>query len=164
MSDVARSVLDRAQAFVPPVSAAFGAEERAIYERAIARAWEHYRTLTKLLEPGARAILADIWHVSEMSHPKRAQKVDRQAEKRSIEVARYVLPVAAFTTMVHTLSGIVLHRLWRMQAAGDTPWEARRVIGEMAARVREVDPEFFDRFDAGPMEDLPEWQDRKSVV
>ena len=150
--------LDRAQAYVPAESPHFGAEERAIYERAIARAWDHYRTLTKVLEPGARAILSDIWHVSAMSHPKRAQKVDRQAEKRAIEVARYALPVAAFTTMVHTLSGIVLHRLWRMQGASDTPSEARFVIGEMAARVREADPEFFDRFDSGAMEELPEWQ------
>ena len=78
-----------------------------------------------MLEPTAREILADIWHVSPMSHPKRVQKVERQSEKRAIEVARYVLPVAAFTTMVHTISGIVLHRLWRMQAASDTPAEAR---------------------------------------
>ncbi|MGC1660363.1 MAG: FAD-dependent thymidylate synthase [Candidatus Acidiferrales bacterium] len=150
--------LDRAQAYVPAEAPHFGAKERAIYERAIARAWDHYRTLTKVLEPGARAILSDIWHVSAMSHPKRAQKVDRQSEKRAIEVARYTLPVAAFTTMVHTLSGIVLHRLWRMQGASDTPSEARFVIGEMAARVREVDPEFFERFDSGAMEELPEWQ------
>ena len=86
------------------------------------------------------------------------QKVERQSEKRAIEVARYVLPVAAFTTMVHTLSGIVLHRLWRMRAANDTPTEARLVIGEMVARVREVDPQFFDRFDSQPMDDPPEWQ------
>ncbi len=82
-----------------------------------------------------------------MSHAKRVQKVERQSEKRAIEVARYVLPVAAFTTMVHTLSGIVLHRLWRMQAANDTPSESRQIIGEMVARVREIDPQFFDRFD-----------------
>jgi thymidylate synthase ThyX len=93
-----------------------------------------------------------------MSHPKRVDKVEKQAEKRGIEVARYVLPVAAATTMVHTLSGIVLHRLRRMQNASDTPAEARAVIGEMVARVREVDPQFFDRFDSGPMEELPEWQ------
>ena len=93
-----------------------------------------------------------------MSHPRRVHKVERQSEKRAIEVARYVLPVAAFTTMVHTLSGIVLHRLRRMQAASDTPSEARLVIGEMVERVREVDPQFFDRFDNEPMQDLPEWQ------
>jgi thymidylate synthase ThyX len=149
--------LDRAQAYIPPEGPNFGAAERAIYEKAIARAWEHYRELTRLLEPAARTILADIWHVSAMSHPRRVQRVERQSEKRAIEVARYVLPVAAFTTMVHTLSGIVLHRLWRMQAASDTPTEARHVIGEMVARVRDVDSQFFDRFDNAPMDEPPEW-------
>ncbi len=149
--------LDRAQAYIPPPSASFGPAERALYERAIARAWDAYRELTELLKPDTRAILGDIWHLGAMSHPKRAQRVERQAEKRAIEVARYVLPVAAATTMVHTLSGIVLHRLWRMQSASDTPTEARQVIGEMVARVREVDPQFFDRFDNAPLEDLPEW-------
>ena len=150
--------LDRAQAFIPPAGPHFGTTERAVYEKAVARAWEHYRELTKVLEPGARAILGDIWHVGPMSHAKRVQKVSRQAEKRTIEVARYVLPVAAFTTMVHTLSGIVLHRLCRMHAASDTPSEARQIIGEMVERVREVDPQFFDRFDNVPMGDPPEWQ------
>jgi thymidylate synthase ThyX len=149
--------LDRAQAYVPPASQKFGPAEREIYERAIARAWDYYRELTDLLRPGAREILADIWHVSEMSHPKRVQKVDAQAEKRAIEVARYVLPVAAFTTMVHTLSGIVLHRLWKMQAACDTPSESRAIVGEMVARVRELDPQFFGRFDNAPLDELPEW-------
>src|ERR1700691_6719066 len=150
--------LDRAQAYVPAASAQFGADERAIYERAVARAWDYYRELSRVLEPTAREILGDIWHVGAMSHPRRVQKVARQSEKRAIEVARYVLPVAAFTTMVHTISGVVLYRLWRMQAANDTPTEARHVLGEMVARVRELDPEFFDRFDSGAMEDRPEWQ------
>jgi thymidylate synthase ThyX len=150
--------LDRAQAYVPPASERFGAEERAIYERAVARAWDAYRELTGLLKPAAREILADIWHLGPLSHAKRVQKVERQAEKRAIEVARYVLPVAAFTTMVHTLSGIVLHRLWRMAGACDTPAEARQVVGEMVERVRELDPQFFDRFGVEPMDEVPEWR------
>jgi thymidylate synthase ThyX len=150
--------LDRALAYVPPLGAHFGEAEREIFERAVARAWQAYRDLSALLQDDARRILGDIWHLGPMSHPKRVDKVEKQAEKRGIEVARYVLPVAAATTMVHTLSGIVLHRLWRMQNASDTPAEARAVIGEMVARVREVDPQFFDRFDDGPMEELPEWQ------
>ncbi len=148
---------DHARAYVPPESERFGAASREIYERAVARAWGYYRELTALLQPEARAILADIWHLGPMSHAKRCDKVERQAEKRAFEVARYVLPVAAFTTMVHTLSGIVLHRLWRMQAASDTPTEARAVLGEMVARVREVDPQFLDRFDNVPLDELPEW-------
>ncbi|MGC1104894.1 MAG: FAD-dependent thymidylate synthase, partial [Candidatus Acidiferrales bacterium] len=109
--------LDRAQAYIPSGGANFHAPERVIYERAIARAWMHYRELARVLEPEANRILSEIWHIGPMSHPRRVEKIKAAAGKRSIEVARYVLPVAAFTTMVHTLSGIVLHRLWRMQGA-----------------------------------------------
>src|SRR5579859_1997910 len=147
--------MDRTQAFVPPVDLYFNAESRLIYERAIARAWAYYRELSSLLLPDAREILQDIWHVGPMSHPKRIQKIERSAEKRSIEIARYVLPVAAFTAMVHTVSGIVLHRLWRMCSASDTPSEARAVIGDMVAQVRQLDPQFFDRFGLPPLEGCP---------
>ena len=151
--------LDRAQAYVPPISLFFDATARALYSTAIARAWAYYRELSALLVPDTRRILNDIWHISSMSHPKRIQKIERSSEKRAIEIARYVLPVAAFTTLVHTLSGIVLHRLWRMCSASDTPSEAREVIGEMVAGVRQRDPQFFDRFSTSPLEELPEWRD-----
>src|SRR5215470_19943379 len=151
--------LDRAQAFVPPGSLFFDEKSKGIYEQSIARAWNYYRELSALLIGDAREILNDIWHVSPMSHPKRLQKIERSAEKRAIEIARYVLPVAAFTTMVHTVSGIVLHRLWRMCSASDTPSEARAVIGDMVAQVRQLDPQFFDRFGTSPLEELPEWKD-----
>lgn len=150
--------MDRTQAYVPPVDLYFNAESRLIYERAIARAWAYYRELSSLLLPDARAILQDIWHVGPMSHPKRIQKIERSAEKRSIEIARYVLPVAAFTAMVHTVSGIVLHRLWRMCAASDTPSEGRAVIGDMVAHVKNIDAQFFDRFGIEPLDELPEWK------
>jgi thymidylate synthase ThyX len=150
--------LDRAQAYVPPVSLFFDEKSKEIYEGAIARAWNCYRELSALLIGDARAILNDIWHIGPMSHPKRLQKIERSAEKRAIEIARYVLPIAAFTTMVHTLSGIVLHRLWRMSSASDTPSEARGVIAAMVAQVKEIDAQFFDRFGTEPLEELPEWK------
>src|SRR6201997_5371806 len=69
--------LDRAHAYVPTTSSTeipnFGPEVRAIYEKAIANAWNYYRELTQVLAPTAREILGDIWHVGPMSHPKRAQ-------------------------------------------------------------------------------------------
>jgi thymidylate synthase ThyX len=156
--------LDRAQAYVPRTSLFFNEGSRAIYEQAIARAWDYYRELSALLLSDARAILGGIWHVGPMSHAKRIQKIERSAEKRAIEIARYVLPLAAFTTMVHTVSGIVLHRLWRMSAASDTPSEGRAVIGEMVRLVRGVDPQFFDRFGTEPLEEMPEWADRSAVA
>jgi thymidylate synthase ThyX len=150
--------MDRTQAYVPQLSLFFDAESRAIYERAIARAWSYYRELSSVLLPQSREILLDIWHIGPMSHPKRLQKIERSAEKRAIEIARYVLPVAAFTTMVHTISGIVLHRLWRMCAASDAPSEARAIIGEMVALVKNIDRQFFDRFGTEPLDELPEWK------
>ena len=156
--------LDRAQAYVPPTSLFFDEKSKELYEAAIARAWNYYRELSSLLIADARAILNDIWHIGPMSHAKRLQKIERSAEKRAIEIARYVLPVAAFTTMVHTISGIVLHRLWRMSAASDTPSEARAVIGEMVAHVKEIDAQFFDRFGTEPLEELPEWKNTQLNV
>jgi thymidylate synthase ThyX len=38
--------LDRAQAYVPALGEEFGAAERELYLRAVARAWESYRQLT----------------------------------------------------------------------------------------------------------------------
>jgi thymidylate synthase ThyX len=149
--------LDRAQAFVPPADLYFNHAAKEIYESAIARAWNAYRELSQILVNDTRAILSDIWHIGPMSHAKRLQKIERSAEKRAIEIARYVLPVAAFTTMVHTISGIVLHRLWRMSAASDTPSESRAVIGAMVEEVKKIDPQFFERFGTEPLEERPEW-------
>jgi thymidylate synthase ThyX len=156
--------LDRAQAYVPPFSLFFDEKCKEIYESAIARSWNSYRELSSLLVTDARAILNDIWHIGPMSHPKRLQKIERSAEKRAIEIARYILPVAAFTTMVHTLSGIVLHRLWRMCSASDTPSEARAVIGEMVSQVKALDTQFFDRCGTEPLEELPEWKESSASV
>jgi thymidylate synthase ThyX len=159
--------MDRVEAYVPetgPQTALFFDEERrSIYEQSISRSWDYYRQLSALLVSDAREILNDIWHIGPMSHPKRLHKIERSAEKRAIEIARYVLPVAAFTTMVHTISGIVLHRLWRMCSASDTPSEARVVIGEMVRQVKEIDTQFFDRFGTQPLEELPEWADQAAL-
>ena len=60
--------------------------------------------------------------------------------------------------MVHTISGITLHRLRRMAASGDAPYESRVVIGQMVDLVRQVDPFFFEKVgcDELPAEALPE--------
>jgi len=69
-------------------------------------AWSYYRELSSLLIADARAILNDIWHIGPMSHPKRLQKMSGSAEKRALSKSHGTsLPVAAFTTMVHTISG-----------------------------------------------------------
>ena len=83
---------------------------------------------------------------------KRKKRASREAEKKAIELARYVIPVAAHTSMVHTLSGIVLHRLYRMMRTGDAPAESAVVVQAMVDHVRALDPAFFERVGEGPLD------------
>jgi len=53
--------------------------------------------------------------------------------------------------MVHTVSGVVLHRLHRMMLTGDAPAETRAVVEAMVGLVREIDPDFFERIGQGPL-------------
>jgi thymidylate synthase ThyX len=140
--------LDEIRAFVP---AGLGDEARRVYEDAVIAAWESYRSLNAILKQDTHAILAELRHLTPNASEKRRQKVARESEKKAIELARYVIPLAAFTSLVHTVSGIVLHRLWRMLLSGDTPRESERVIGAMVERVRELDPAFFERVGEGPL-------------
>jgi thymidylate synthase ThyX len=140
--------LKEPRAFVPPICG----EALNVYEAAVARAWDRYAELSALLKDDAFAILKELRYVQPTTNPERLKQIERDAEKRAIETARYVIPIAAFTSMVHTVSGIVLHRLLRMVNTSDTPYEARAVIGEMVRLVREWDPNFFEKVGVGVIE------------
>jgi thymidylate synthase ThyX len=142
------------RAFVPPISG----EALDVYERAILSAWDSYAALSVLLKDDAFRILKELRYVTPRASAERLKGIEKEAEKKAIETARYVIPIAAFTSMVHTISGITLHRLRRMAACGDAPFEARQVIGRMVDLVRDVDPFFFEKVgcDELPAAALPE--------
>src|SRR6186713_1291876 len=120
--------LDEVAAYVPP---ALSAAAREVYERELGEAWATYRALSAILKEDTHRILGEIRHLSPNASEKRRKKVARESEKKAIELARYVIPVAAFTSMVHTVSGIVLHRLRRMMRTGDVPTESVAVVSAM---------------------------------
>ena len=136
------------RAFVPPITG----EALDVYEAAVLRAWDRYAELSGLLKDDALTILRELRYVRPSTSPERLKQIERDAEKRAIETARYVVPIGAFTSMVHTVSGIVLHRLWRMMNTGDAPYETRQVVGEMVRLVRDWDPLFFEKVGVGPIE------------
>jgi len=140
--------LDEVKAFVP---GGLAEEASRVYQEAVVEAWRAYRQLSLILKEDTHRILADLRHLTPGASEKRQKKVAREAEKKAIETARYVIPVAGFTSMVHTISGIVLHRLHRMMRTGDTPRESAAVVSAMVDRVRALDPEFFDRVGEGPL-------------
>ena len=148
--------LKEPRATIPPLSG----PARDLFCQAIARAWQRYAEVTELLRPTTEAIVAELRHLSPRSAPERHKRVRREAEKRALEAARYVLPIAAHTSMVHTVSGLTLHRLRRLMAGGDCPWESALVISRMVAAAREVDPDFFDKIGEAPLRREQQPEDR----
>ncbi|MBI3261818.1 MAG: FAD-dependent thymidylate synthase [Acidobacteria bacterium] len=133
--------LNEPRAFVPPIRG----EALEVYEQAIVRAWEAYAQLSIVLKDDTFQILKELRHVMPRSSPDRVKQIERDAEKKAIETARYVIPIGAFTSMVHTISGITLHRLRRMMNSGDAPYETQLVVGAMVDLVSRHDPSFFSR-------------------
>src|SRR5207247_5800258 len=67
---------------------------------------------------------------------------EKEVKKKAQEIARYVLPVATFAHLYHTVSGLTLLRYWRLCAQYDAPTETRLVVGEMVRQHIEADHGF----------------------
>ena len=91
--------LKEPRAFVPPICG----EARDVYEAAIVKAWDRYAELSALLKDDAFGILKELRYVQPTTNPARLVQIEKDAEKRAIETARYVIPLGAFTSMVHTV-------------------------------------------------------------
>jgi thymidylate synthase ThyX len=141
--------LDEVAAHVPPT---IQGEARSLYVESIADAWRSYGALTEKLTPITHGILADLWRLDQRQGRAFGKNVAREAEKKAIETARYVIPIACHTAMVYTVSGLVLHRLRRMARVGDVPREAVEVVGRMVAEVERLDPNFFGSVGDEPLE------------
>ena len=134
--------LDEIAAHVPP---AVGGSARDIYVDSIQRAWRGYTELTERLTPIAYEKLGQLWRLKDRQNKAFGKSVARESEKKAIETARYVIPIACHTAMVYTISGIVLHRLRRMSCVGDAPDEALDVVNRMLAEVERIDSSFFQK-------------------
>jgi thymidylate synthase ThyX len=105
--------LKQAQVTVPPLKGS----ERKLFLNTVENAWEVYDELTGILE-----------------------KDTGGDEKKAMEIARYVIPIAAHTSLSHTVSGITLYRLHKLSQSLPVPWETEKVVGEM---VKAVGEDFF---------------------
>lgn len=137
-------VMARAAVHVPD---GLDAEQRAVYEHAVQEAWAAYDRIGALLQDDLRRTMGAIGKIKGQSD----KKIAKEAEKKAIEMARYVIPVAAHTALYHTISGIELKRYARMAETGDCPQETVAVVEGMLEAVRAVDPEFVERIREEPM-------------
>ena len=137
---------------VPPM----GPAEREIYEHTARRQQDAYTNLTELLTPLAAERYFGLF-------PGRTRGDGRirfagAIKKRAQEIARYVLPVATFSYLYHTVSGVTLFRYWRLCESMDAPAEQREVVGQMVAEVLRHDPLYETVLqDPLPLEETPEY-------
>jgi len=90
---------------------------------------------------------------------KYRDKYLKDIKKKSQEIARYVLPVATFAYMYHTVSGITLLRYWRMAEQFDTPLETRIVLQKMVDALLAHDPNYaLVLQEPIPLEETPEYK------
>jgi thymidylate synthase ThyX len=110
----------------------------AIYQETVARQQEAYEDLCRLLMGPASAAYYD-------RYPSRRRKDaqwNREIKKKAQEVARYVLPVATFAYLYHTINGITLLRYWRACRQHDAPLEQRLLVGRMVEELLALDPAY----------------------
>jgi len=111
---------------VPPL------EEPAlqIYHDTVAAQNEAYSVLTEALVPRAmREYFARF-----PARGKRPEAWRKEIRKKAQETARYVLPVATFAYLYHTVSGLTLLRYYRTCGEFDTPLE-QKIVLTMGSRL-----------------------------
>ncbi|MES2154304.1 MAG: FAD-dependent thymidylate synthase [bacterium] len=134
--------MKRAEVHIPATVRA-DPQARAAYEGAVRTAWDAYHTLRDSLVDANIRTMTAIGRIKGQSD----KTIHKEAEKKSQEMARYVIPIAAATQLYHTVSGIVLLRYIRMCEAGDAAREARTIVDQMVEEIRRVDPQFVGQIE-----------------
>jgi len=126
-----------------------------VYESIANYQMETYTRLNELLKPTTIEAYAKVF-------PNRNPEEDkwtRVLKKKTQEVARYILPVATYAHLYHTISGLTLHRYNKLIHEFDTPYEQKLVVEKMIGAVNDVDPLFFKNIeDSIPLEETQEYK------
>jgi len=135
---------------VPPLRA----EGRRLFEDTVALQIAGYETLRASLAPRVEAE-----YLARFPARRNQSRTARDVAKKTQEVARYVLPVATFAYLYHTISALTLLRYWRLCWQYDTALETRLVVQQMIAALLRHDPQFEKLLeDPLPLEETPEGQ------
>ncbi|MBI4041439.1 MAG: FAD-dependent thymidylate synthase [Deltaproteobacteria bacterium] len=110
---------------------------RELYQKILNLQMSAYLQLIERLQPVVREEYFKIF--KNRKWEKRWLSV---VEKKTYEIARYVLPIATHAYLYHTVSALTLLRYAKMCEMGDVPTEQRYVVGRMVAEVLKHDPEF----------------------
>lgn len=83
---------------------------------------------------------------------------EKEIQKKSWEIARYLLPLGTTAYMHHTISFITLLRYYRLCETFDVPAEQKAIVQQMVAAVFKADPNVNQLIeDPIPLEETPEY-------
>lgn len=119
---------------VPPLEG----RARAVYEETVEAQNRAYRELCESLIP----LVSREYFRRFTAREKRPEPWRKEIQKKAQEIARYVLPVATFAYLYHTVSGLTLLRYHRTAGQFDTPLEQRIVVQRMVDRLLDHDPAY----------------------
>jgi thymidylate synthase ThyX len=111
-------------------------EALAVYRRTAEGMTADYRALCEALVP----VAAESFYSRFPARRRDEERWSKEVKKKAQEVARYVLPVATFAYLYHTVSAVTLFRYWRLAEQLDVPAEQRLVVGRMVDAVLAVEP------------------------
>lgn len=97
-----------------------------------------YETLRTLLIPTAKQEI--LKRYPNRNTPKWEKQIESEAEKKSQEIARYLLPLGTPTNLYFTISELTLIRLHHLQNTLPAQPEIARLISAMIDTVSQVDP------------------------
>lgn len=117
---------------VPPLAG----EAYEVFVRTAQAQVDTYQKLVEILEGPTASEYGRLFRRTARTE----KRFDRTVTKKAQEVARYVLPVATFAYLYHTVSGITLLRYYRLCAQEDSPLEQRLVVGKMVQALLDFDP------------------------
>ncbi len=126
--------------FVTPPEIAANPEALEIYNKTMQNDMEQYNRLADILKEKHKAQF-----LAEGFDEKTAE---RNAEKKAIEDARFVLPNACTTNMVLTMNTRSLNNFFHHRLCNRAQWEIREVADQMLTLVKGVCPTLFKK--SGP--------------
>ena len=117
---------------IPPLDG----EALELYVDTVREQMSGYHELSKRLFPLVEHAYAKRFPPRAVAQPKH----QRTIRKKAMEVARYVIPVATFAYMYHTISAITLLRYYRLCKQWDCPLETYLVVNRMVEELLSHDP------------------------
>ncbi len=120
--------------FIPPIKG----ETLEIYVSTVEFQVEMYKKLTELLFP----VVADEYYKRFPARKFNAGKYNKDIKRKAQEVARYVLPIATFAYLYHTVSAITILRYYKLCNLFDVPLEQKLVVEKMVDEILKVDPNY----------------------